>query len=304
VRSEIEIARGQERGEKGADPLRVLAAQDLSGDTLGRSERSHAPTTTVENSVWDREADKQLGHEKRGSQSEPELPRATTPEVARSRTQDADASQPPEKKRGMFTGLKLEAKGERSNQEAGQATGQVAGQVRGPEIGAGREGGSAPRSDDSGLLRATETYARAYMDAARMRGMGLPVVEHQKMALQKAGAALDGVRPGATAELHSALRHDPETRRAMIEKGPERAAQLVAGMDRERQAQLDPNVRAERLVDRWNKLEAEHASLDGREHRDVRHGVETRMRSLAGEIARDLPAQAALNTAVRYAASP
>ncbi len=294
VRSEIEILRGQEHAGLDAGLQRTPAAEDLSADRLRRPERSHAATRTVENSVLDREADKSFDPERREAERGPELPRTTSPEIARGPAQAADASQPPEKNRGMFTGLKLEASGDRSNREAGQAEGQVAGQPRGPDTGAGRLGDAASRSDDGGLLRATETYARAYMDAARMRGMGLPVVEHQKVALQKAAAALDGVRPGATAELHSALRHDPDTRRAMIEKGLERAAQLVAGMDRERQAQLDPNVRAERLVDRWNKLEAEHAKLDGREHRNERNGVETRMRSLAGEIAKDLPAQAAL----------
>ena len=118
------------------------------------------------------------------------------------------------------------------------------------------------------MLRATESYARAFVDAARMRDMGSPVVEHQRQALEKAATALDAARPGSTRDLASALHHDPEARRAMSEvKGLERAQNLVAGMERERAARLDPNVRAERLVARWNGLEQEHAKFSGWEHK-------------------------------------
>ena len=108
-----------------------------------------------------------------------------------------------------------------------------------------------------------------------MGGLGLPIVEHQKQALEKAGAALDAIRPESRRELQSALRHDPQTLRAMNElQGPERAARLVVGMERERQAQLDPNVRAERLAAQWNGLEQEHSKLRGWDQREAREKVE------------------------------
>ena len=77
-------------------------------------------------------------------------------------------------------------------------------------------------------------------------------------------------------------------------KGPERAARLVAGMERERAAQRDPNVRAERLVARWNGLEAEHAKLRGWEHAEAREKVEGRMRSVAETIGRDAQVESVL----------
>jgi hypothetical protein len=84
-------------------------------------------------------------------------------------------------------------------------------------------------------------------------------------------------------------------RRAMTElQGPERAAQLVAGTERERQAQLDPNVRAERLVARWNGLEAERAKLHRWDQKQAREAVEVRMHAIAGEIGKDAPVEAAL----------
>ena len=82
-----------------------------------------------------------------------------------------------------------------------------------------------------------------------MRAADLPVLEHQKLALRIAGAAMDKARPGSTQEMASVLRHESLSQRAMAElSGPERAAQLVAGMDRERQRQVQRDV-AERGVE-------------------------------------------------------
>ena len=65
-------------------------------------------------------------------------------------------------------------------------------------------------------------------------------------------------------------------------------------MEGERAAQLDPNVRAERLAARWNGLEAEHARLRGGEHMESREKVEGRMRAVAEAIGRDAPVESAL----------
>jgi hypothetical protein len=186
---------------------------------------------------------------------------------------EAAAAEKPAKKRGMFAGLKL---------DSGRAL-------------AGRGAAPAVETERGRLLQATEAYARALADAARMRDFGLPIVEHQKVALEKSGAALDAVWPGSTRELRSALRHDAETRQALTEaKGPERAARLLAGMERERAAQRDPNVRAARLVGQWNGLEAEHAKLRGFEHMEAREKIEGRMRAVAEAIGRDTQVESAL----------
>jgi hypothetical protein len=120
-----------------------------------------------------------------------------------------------------------------------------------------------------------------------MQVEGLPVLEHQKRALGKAGAALDAAHEGSTRELLSALRHDPATRAAMTLEGPERAAGLIAGMERERQAQRDPNIRAERAVAEWRKLENEHGGLRGFKQDMARGQIEERLRTLVGAIKRD-----------------
>jgi hypothetical protein len=192
----------------------------------------------------------------------------------------AAAAEKPAKKRGMFAGLKL---------DSGRALASPGRAHTTPSAT------PAVETERGRLLQAAEGYARALADAARMQSLRLPIVEHQKVALAKSGAALDAARPGSTRELRSALQHDAETRRALTEsKGPERATRLVVGMERERAAQRDPNVRAGRLVARWNGLEAEHAKLRGFEHAEAREKVEGRMRAVAEAIGRDAQVESVL----------
>lgn len=145
------------------------------------------------------------------------------------------------------------------------------------------------------LLRAVEDYARAYTDAGRMQPAGLPVLEHQRVALDRARAALEAVQPGTVRTLRSALQHDAEAARVLREaRGPVRAEGLVAGLEREQRAAVDPRVRAERLATRWRKLEAEHGTLRGSEHAAARAAVEARLRALAEALGRDGAVEAAL----------
>ncbi len=151
------------------------------------------------------------------------------------------ASEAPAAKRSMFAGLKLGA-GRGESQERASAAPERSG---GSSIGAPSSGSAAARVQ---LLAAVEGYARAYQDAARMRAADLPVLEHQKLALRTAGTAMDKARPGSTLEMASVLKHESLSQRAMAEmSGPARAAQLVAGMDRERQRRVQREAAARGL---------------------------------------------------------
>lgn len=231
-----------------------------------------------------------------GLAQEGERTRPAEPEAARELAAEGPVAQAPAKKRGMFAGLKLDAGRDRSGQaEARDAFAGLKLPVQGRGDGQGRLSPSVQDADHGSLLKATEDYARAFMDAARMREAGLPVLAHQTAAIEKTGAALDAAQPDATRALRSALRHDPKMRRVMAEaKGSERAEGLIAGMARERQAVRDPNVRAERLVARWSRLEAEHAKLSGWQHGEAREQVEERMRGVAAAIGRDVQVESVL----------
>ena len=118
-----------------------------------------------------------------------------------------------------------------------------------------------------------------------MREHDLPVLEHQKTELKHAGEALEKQRPGATEDLFKALRYEPGALRAMQElEGPERAAKLLAGIEHEERIRRDPNLRAERLVKEWNRLEAQREELHGAENEEAREKVKGQVRELALEF--------------------
>jgi Ti-type conjugative transfer relaxase TraA len=200
--------------------------------------------------------------------------RSVEPSPAKEMAKEAQAS----RKRSMFAGLDLIARRSRAFAGARDSERET---VSRPAMEPRQQG----RPDT--LARAVEDFARAYQDATRMRAENLPVLEHQQQALGKAGAALEALQPGTMGELLSALRHDPVMRQAMTFDGAERAAKLIDGMERERQAQRDPNVRAERAVAEWRKLEQEHGRLRGFDHGEARGKIEERMKALAGAIKRD-----------------
>lgn len=138
------------------------------------------------------------------------------------------------------------------------------------------------------LEASVERYARAMDDAERMRAHKLPVLEHQKRELREAGAALDQTRPGATRDLHEALRHEPSTWRAMRDlRGAERGVELAGAIRHEALVRADPTLRADRLVKDWKRLEAQHDRLDGWRHRPARQRLEGRMTAMAGALKRD-----------------
>ena len=178
----------------------------------------------------------------------------------------------PTTKRGMFYGLTLKAR------------------APAPDVGSlGPLSRSEPRPvPGPSLERAVERYACAMDATEKMRGLNLPVLEHQKREVKEAGQALDGARPGAVRDLHEALRHDPASWRAMRDlRGPERGAELAGAIRHEAKVRRDPALQADRLVKEWKRLEAQHDRLDGWRHGGARQGLEDRMKTLAGTLKRD-----------------
>jgi hypothetical protein len=171
----------------------------------------------------------------------------------------------PAQKRSMFDGLKLG--GGRSGPEAERP---------------------APAKAADTLHQAVDRYARAYDDAARMRAQDLPILDHQRLALRDAGQKLDAVRPGAHADLKSAVEHNPDVATALrTMQGQPRTALLVSGIRQEERIRQDPNLQAERLVKIWSGLEAEHRRLKGWKHDEARGKVEIRMKAFVADLKRD-----------------
>jgi hypothetical protein len=190
-------------------------------------------------------------------------PRARAPEVARATA--------PERKRGMFDGLKLGG--------------------RSPEM-------RQPIKAAPSLEQAVESYARAWTDAERMTARGLPVLEHQKIALRQSGNAMEQVRPGATQDLQEALRHEVGAQRAMKElSGPDRGEALAGAIRREEQVRHDPKLRGERVVKEWKGLETQRGRLGSGLRDESAHAqIESRMKAIAGSLKRDPQLESLMRT--------
>ena len=189
-------------------------------------------------------------------------------------------------RRGMFDGLRLNVG--RAGREASQEPGER------PE----REGSlrPAPAQDQlaerlrpqSEFEQAVDRYARAYESAHRQQREGLPILDAQHQDLRGAGQQLDQARPGAGDLMRSALRYDPDMQRSMTElSGRQRVGQVIERLDNERAMQADPNVRADRFVERWQELSRQRQQLRGWQHDEARGKVEGQMNGLSKSLERD-----------------
>ncbi|MGE6699649.1 Ti-type conjugative transfer relaxase TraA [Hyphomonas sp. NPDC076900] len=274
VRSEIEIP--AERA--GLRPERESTAERHPVEWERIEDR--APRSSQKTGVdlgKDLAADRQ--QQRRGAAERPELDRAgdNGPQIDQKRPQQAA-----KQRRGMFDGLKLNASRTPSS----------------PEQRPEREGSlrPAPAQDRlaerprplSALETAVDRYARAYKSAHQHMREGLPILDMQRQDMREAGQQLDQARPGTHDLMRSALQYDPQIERSMTElSGRERVAQVMDGLKREQSAQQDPNIRAERFVERWQDLKAQRHELRGWQHDQARGKVEGQMQGLAKSLERD-----------------
>jgi hypothetical protein len=234
------------------EEVRLYAGRDEFKDVVAlssRLSRSQLKETTLD---YPKAYAERRGLDREGAVQ----PRVRAPEAARTAA--------PERKRGMFDGLTL-GMGKPQAREA------------------------ALRQTSPTLEQAAESYARAWTDAERMKARGLPVLEHQKIALRESGKAMEKVRPGTTQDLQEALHHEVRAQRAMKDlSGPDRGEALAGAIRREEQVRHDPHVRGERMVKEWKGLETQRDRL-GSGMRDERaHAqIESRMKTIAGSLKRD-----------------
>jgi hypothetical protein len=292
------------------DEVALYAGRDEFSDMgalSGRLSRSQAKETTLD---YDRAAEVAVdgrqrgagafgarrGIEDRSAIETPEAMRVRATAPGQERAADQSVVQPAApataaRKRGMFDGLKLGADRTRPEASPGAFAG-VSLPVRARD--AERVSPAMTPAPD-GLSRAVERYARAWTDQARMDAEGLPVLEHQKIALRDAGAALNAVRPGSVRDLRLALHYDPRTLQAMNELiGPARGKALVSGMEREAKLRANPEVRVERYVADWKKLEAEYDRHRAWNQEPERDAIAEHLKKLATAIQKDVPAHAVM----------
>ncbi len=157
-----------------------------------------------------------------------------------------------------------------------------------------------PPTPEQSLEQAVDRYANAWEAVERQRQQQLPTLEYQSHELKDAGRALDELRPNATRDLNTAMRHEPQTFKAMLElRGKERSQELTAAIHHEDRVARDPGLRVERMAKEWKGLEARHEKLYGWQHEQARKRIEGRMTEMARELKRDPQLESLMRTRSR-----
>ena len=139
-----------------------------------------------------------------------------------------------------------------------------------------------------GLSSAVQRFARATADILRMRKDGYTELPHQRVAYDKAAAALDQSRPDAARDLRAAFARDRELISGAAAGRPEAA---IRAMVLEAELRASPERRADRFVQDWQKLARAHRSLrQADDHRAVT-AIEKQMTGMARSMERDAQAE-------------
>jgi len=167
--------------------------------------------------------------------------------------------EPPQRERGMFAGFK------------------PASPARQP---------AAPARDDDQLAqrRAIERHARATADVMRMNDRGLPVLAHQRQALEQAREAMGKIVPHAAKDLERVYVRDPAL---AGETASGRTQRAIRVLQLEAEVRADPRLRADRFVERWQGLERQRSALRRAGDMSGAAQVKDRMGAMAKSLERD-----------------
>ncbi len=176
--------------------------------------------------------------------------------------------EPPQRERGMFAGF-------RPASPARQTT--------------------APAHDDDQLAqrRAIERHARAAGDVMRMNDRGLPVLAHQRQALEEAREAVGKIGPHAAKDLERAYVRDPDL---AGETASGRTQRAIRVLQLEAEVRADPRLRADRFVERWQGLERQRSALHRAGDMTGAGQVKDRMGAMAKSLERDPQVESLLRT--------
>ena len=148
----------------------------------------------------------------------------------------------------------------------------------------------------SNQRRAVERFARAADDMAKMREQGLPVLPHQREALEKAGKNLDAIKPHAAADLASALQRQPGLAR---EAADGRSQGAIRAMQLESEIRVDPGQRADRFVNDWQRLGQTRVIMEQSYNDNGARRVAGRMADMATGLERDPQVESLLRNRTR-----
>jgi hypothetical protein len=142
----------------------------------------------------------------------------------------------------------------------------------------------APSHNTADLSLSVEKYARSLTDIGRMQDKELPILPHQEVARDKALATLDKVQPHAARDIKSVFNRQPEL---IGEAANGKTTATLRAMQLEAEIRTNPQLRADRFVETWQKLyhERQHAYQHGTYEQHER--ITNRMGKMTGDIGRD-----------------
>ncbi|WP_422056569.1 hypothetical protein [Sphingomonas sp.] len=146
------------------------------------------------------------------------------------------------------------------------------------------------------LEKAVERYGRAAADIVRMRRMNLGVLEHQKVAFNEAGRALNALRPDGAQDLRSALNANPE----LIEQAAGgKTAAAIRAMTLEAEIRIDTAQRADRFVAEWQQKSRQLQALNRTGDYEAIHRTQDSMVGMAKSLQRDTQLESLLRNRVK-----
>lgn len=154
---------------------------------------------------------------------------------------------------------------------------------------------AAPARDDAQLAQrqAIERHARAAGDVMRMNDRGLPVLAHQRQALEQAREAMGKIGPHAAKDLEGAYVRDPAL---AGETASGRTQRAIRVLQLEAEVRADPRLRADRFVERWQGLERQRTALHRAGDMTGAGQVKDRMGAMAKSLERDPQVESLLRT--------
>ncbi|WP_299015115.1 Ti-type conjugative transfer relaxase TraA [uncultured Caulobacter sp.] len=132
--------------------------------------------------------------------------------------------------------------------------------------------------------RAIERHARATADVMRMNDRGLPVLAHQRRALEIAREAMNEIGPHAAKDLERAYVREPGLA-AEVASG--RTQRAIRALQLEAEVRSDPRLRADRFVQRWQGLERQRTALYREGDMTGASQARDRMGAMAKSLQRD-----------------
>lgn len=132
--------------------------------------------------------------------------------------------------------------------------------------------------------QAIERHARAAADVMRMNDRGLPVLAHQRQALEQAREAMGKIGPHAAKDLERTYVRDPAL---AGETASGRTQRAIRVLQLEAEVRADPRLRADRFVERWQGLERQRSALHRAGDMTGASRVKDRMGAMAKSLERD-----------------